>query len=265
MSSMSVPLESLPPTVLAVCLRLRDGLSRILGGDLVALWAHGASVSPDTPARLGDVDTLGILPGRCDRKTAARIDALHSSLEAEYDVEIDGWYVLLADAQKSEPPPHAFRPGLVDESWALHRAHLLAGRCAAIHGANPQIILPVPTWLELEQTLQHEFRFVEEHLDSLASAGIAPYAVLNCCRIAYSIESHDVVTSKREAAVWALEGLPGHWHQLIRAATRWYDRAEEPEDQTLLKSQTVEFVETVKQRITRSEPFRLDHAIRLAD
>jgi hypothetical protein len=253
MSAMSVPLESIPPTVLTVCRRLRDGLSRILGGDLVALWAYGAGVSPNPPSRLGDIDTHGILPGRCNRETAARIDALHSSLEAEYDIEIDGWYVLLADAQKSDPPHHAFRPGLVDESWALHRAHLLAGRCAVIHGANPQAILPVPTWLELEQALQHELRFVEEHLDSLDSAGVAPYAVLNCCRIAYSIESHNVVTSKHEAAVWALERLPGHWHQLIRAATRWYDRGEEPEDQALLQVHTLEFVETVKQRIARSE------------
>ena len=254
MSSKSVPLESLPPTVLAVCLRLRDGLSRILGGDLVALWVHGACVSPNPPARLGDIDIHGILPGHRNRETAVQIDALHSSLEAECDIKIDGWYVLLADAQKSDPPPHALRPGLVDESWALHRARQLAGRCAAIHGANPQIILPVPTWLELERALQHELRFVEEQLDSLDSAGGAAYAVLNCCRIAYSIESHDVVTSKREAAVWALDRLPGRWHQLIRAATRWYDRAEETEDHAHLRVQTLEFVETVKQRITRSEP-----------
>ena len=90
-------------------------------------------------------------------------------------------------------------------------------------------------------------------MGSLDSAGVAPYAVLNCCRIAYSIESHDVVTSKHEAAVWALERLPGRWHQLIRAATRWYDRAEEPEDQALVQAHTLEFVETVKQRIARSE------------
>jgi predicted nucleotidyltransferase len=44
-------------------------------------------------------------------------------------------------------------------------------------------------------------------------------AVLTLCRIVYTLENHAVL-SKRDAARWALQRLPGEWHPLIREALR---------------------------------------------
>ena len=249
----TIPLENLPPEPLSACTRLRDGLLPLLGDDLVALWVYGAVVSPEPPARLGDIDTHGILARPVAPETAARIDDLHRRIDLDLGVELDGWYVLLDDARKPEPPPHILRSDLVDESWALHRAHLLSGRCAVVHGTTPQAIVQPPTWPELRYALEHEMRFVEDHLHLMEAEPFAPYAVWNCCRIAYSFETRDVVASKRESAAWALDRFPTRWHGLIRAAGRWYDRAEEPGDEGILRERTREFVAYVKDRISRTE------------
>ena len=245
----TIPLNALSTVVVTACTRLRDGLQDILGDDIVALWVHGASVCPNPPDRLGDVDTHCVLRRPVSGETGARIDGLHRGIELDLGMEFDSWYVLLADALRAEAPTHAFRPGLVDESWALHRAHLLAGRCAVIHGADPQTILARPTWPELESALEHELRYIEEHLDRLQSAWVASYVVCNCCRIVYSFEMRDVVTSKRESVGWALKVFPARWHHLVRAAARWYERAEEPGDRGLLREEAPAFVAFAKQRI----------------
>ena len=248
-SAMTIPLTALSNVVVAACTRLRDGLLEILGDDIVALWVYGASVIANPTDRLGDVDTHCILRAPISGETGAWIDALHRCIELNLGIEFDGWYVVLADALRPEVPTHAFRPGLIDESWALHRAHLLAGRCAVVHGADPRTILPRPTWPELESALGHELRYIEEHLDRLQTAWVAPYVVCNCCRIVYSFETRDVVTSKRESVGWALKVFPDRWHNLVRAAARWYERTEEPRDPALLREQAPAFVAFTKQRI----------------
>ena len=247
--AVTIPLSALSTVVAAACTRLRDELLEILGDDIVALWVYGASVFPNPPDRLGDVDTHCVLRGPVSGESGAGIDALHRGIELDLRIEFDSWYVLLADALRPEAPTHAFRPGLIDESWALHRAHLLAGRCVVLHGADPRSILPRPTWPQLESALGHELRYIEEHLDRLQTAWVAPYVVCNCCRIVYSFETRDVVRSKRESVGWALKVFPPRWHHLVRAAARWYERAEEPRDQALLKAQTPAFVAFAKQRL----------------
>jgi hypothetical protein len=243
-------LEGLPAVVQATCLRLRDGLLPILRDNLIALWTYGSNTFADPPV-FGDVDTYAILAGPCPRESGRRIETLHRSTEADLGVETDSWYILLEDAKKSAPPPHALRPDLMDFWWALHRAHLLAGRCAVVHGAKPHAILVPPTWPELERALAYELGRIEENWASQERRtipGVAPYAVLNCCRIAYSVESQDVVKSKRESGLWALMRFPSEWHVLIRAAQRWYDHAEEPYDGGLLQERTLGFLSFVRER-----------------
>ena len=51
-----VPLSALEPDARAAFETLRDELASLLGDDLVALWAYGAAVFPEPPARLGDLE-----------------------------------------------------------------------------------------------------------------------------------------------------------------------------------------------------------------
>lgn len=229
------------------CERLRDHLLATVGDDLVALWAYGAATFPDPPRRLGDVDTHGILAHPPGPATATRIDAAHGAIAGDLGIEWDSWYVLATDAGRSEAPRHAFRPDAIDHAWALHRAHWLSGQYVVLHGADARAIVPEPAWAELEEALDDEL----EYIDGLIAAGEddayhAAFSIWNGCRICYSLQTQDVVVSKRAAAAWALEHLPARWHDAIIAAGRSYDDELRPGDEDLLRRDIAPFVVYVR-------------------
>ncbi len=226
--------SALGPGVRQAFTALRDELTDLLGEDLVALWGYGAAVSPEPPARLGDLDTHGIFVRPPSPETAAKMDEARQRVDAEHGVEMDSWYILLDDARGTAPPAHLLNPRLVDTSWALHRSHWLAGRYVLLHGALPSEIVQRPSWEEVEAGLDHELQDAEQGLIRDRSQPFASYAVLNCCRVAFSLERRDAALTKRESARWALGALPERWHEAIRAAVRWYDREEAPGDDRLL-------------------------------
>ena len=86
-----------------------------------------------------------------------------SASASELGRDLDGYFVLLTDAAGSEPPRHQLDLTMRDEAWALHRAHVLAGRYFLVAGIDPREIVPEPTWAELEAALRAEMRFVETH------------------------------------------------------------------------------------------------------
>jgi hypothetical protein len=131
------------------------------------------------------------------------------------------------------------RPGFRDQSWALHRAHVHAGRFVLTKGPDPRTIVPEPTWAELDEALQAELGFVEEHLVDAPAFG-----VLNLCRILYSYETLDVVIGKLQAALWAHAALDVELHETIRGALEAY------RDRTyLVGADVMPFYEAVSPRI----------------
>jgi hypothetical protein len=235
----------MPDPAATAWFRLRDELVAIAGDDLVAIWAYGSTVGADRPRRPADLDTHVVLRRRPDAVTAKRIESVLAASLLD-DPEWDAWFITLDDARRGEHPPHAFLEGRFDESWALHRAHWLEGRFVPIHGAQPVAIVPPPTWDELLRDLQLEL----DHLDRHVRAGDsdpaeATYAVLNGSRILSSLETGNVVLSKREAGGWALEHLRDRWHAVIRAALRTYDGDGSPEDAELLAAEMAPFVAMV--------------------
>lgn len=230
-----VPLSSLGQRVRSAFMHLREELIHMHGDDLVALWGYGAAVSPEPPARLGDLDTHGVLARPPSPETSAQMDEVRQHIDAEHGVELDSWYILLDDARGTALPAHLLNPSLVDASWALHRCHWLAGRFVLLHGASPGEIVRRPDWEEVEAGLNCELRDAEQGLIRDRSHPFASYAVLNCCRVAFSLETRDAAVTKRESARWALGALPERWHEAIRAAVRWYDREEAPGDDRVLR------------------------------
>lgn len=247
---MSVPIDSLPEPAPQACERLRDGLLSILGSDLRALWVYGALTFPDPPA-LADIDTHGILRRSPDPQRARAIDELHEAIARDLGVEWDSWYLLESDVRGSKPPRHAFRGNAVDTAWALHRAHWLAGRYVLLSGTEPSGLVLAPTWPELDEGLRSELFFIEQYVrDGLDDPHHAAFSIWNGCRILYSVRTHDVVVSKREAARWGIEHLPPAWHDAIRAAGRVYDGEPEAGDHSLLQASMVPFASYVRDNLT---------------
>jgi hypothetical protein len=248
--SASVPIDDVPEPARIAWLRLRDELRSILQDNLVAVWAYGGTTFPDRPQRAGDLDAHVVLERSPHQPTVQSIEGAHETLGAEHGVDWDTWYILAADARRPESPPHAFREGRRDTAWALHRAHWLAGRYVHLYGLKPGEIVPAPTWAELEADLREEF----EHLERHVAAGDtdpheAAYAIFNGSRILHSVETGDVVISKRSAGAWALEHLAPHWHPAIQAAGRAYDAEATPEDAELLSAAMAPFVAMVRKRL----------------
>jgi hypothetical protein len=229
---------------------LRDRLRSLLGGDLVAMWAHGGTTSVGDPPHAGDLDTYVILARRPDEETERRIEEAQHATAAAHGIEWDAWYVLADDAGRSDPPSHAWHEGRRDTSWAINRAHWLAGRFVGLHGAEPGDIVTAPTWDELKQELDRELEHVERHVvEGDTDAFEATYAILNGSRILRALATRDVVISKRAAGAWALEHVPDRWHDAVRAALRSYDGRAGVEDGDLLAREMVPFVGFVREQL----------------
>jgi len=245
---MSVPLELLPNAVQVACVQLRDQLRQILGEELVALWVYGAVTFEDRPRRLGDVDTHAVIRQPLDPNTIRAIDELHTSTARDCGIEWDSWYILERDMASTLPPPHAFRENLVDDAWALHRAHWLAEQFVHLSGCAPSVLIQPPTWEELKEGLRGELSYIEQSGQEYPSAA---FVVLNGCRLLYSLRTRNVVISKRAAGSWALTHLPTAWHPAIHAAQRAYDGRVEPDDAARLQSAVAPIVTTVRAEFAR--------------
>ena len=251
---MSVALEELPEVAKIAWVRLRDELRVILGEDLVALWGYGGTTFSDPPRRLGDLDTYALVGQPPDEQTSRRIEDAHEAIAREHGVEWDAWYVLVDDARRAESPRHAFREGRRDTSWAMNRAHWLAGQYVLLHGREPGEIVPAPTWAELEVDLRRELEHMERHvLEGDNDPYEATYAIFNGSRIVHAVETGNAVISKRSAGAWALEHLPVPWHAAIDAAQRAYDGRSSPEDAEVLSTAMAPFVAMVRERLPALE------------
>jgi len=243
----------IPEPARTAWLRLRDGLHEILGNDLVAMWAHGGTVASARP-RQADLDTYVVLARPPDTATVQSIEALEEAIEADVGLEWDNWYITADEATQSGPPAHAFRDDRIDQSWAIQRAYWLAGRYWSLHGPPPDGMVPTPTSAETAADLGEELAHLERHVAAgdYTDPYEATYAILNSSRILHSLETHDVVISKREAGAWALKNLPDRWHPLLRAAQRYYDGGATPEDVQVLAAGMAPFVSMVRDVMSRS-------------
>jgi hypothetical protein len=251
----TVSLDELPPAARRAWTRLRDETGRILGDDLIALWGCGGTIFADRPRRLGDLDTFAVVeraPGEPTRRTLERTQA---GIGRDHGIEWDVWYVLAADADRSEPPPDAVTPKRRATTWAIDRAHWHAGWYVALSGRSPRELVPPPTWPEIETALGRELEHLERHVEEGDDDPLeATYAILNGSRILYAVETGDVAISKRGGGMWALEHLPESWHEAIRAAARAYDGEPTRRDAEVLRERMAPFVAMVRERLPVVEP-----------
>jgi hypothetical protein len=243
---------NIPDEIRDLSTDLLEGLEAALGDKLYGVYVYGAIAFPEGGAT-GDLDLHIILREGLTEMEKAALDALHETLAHDHPplgIGLDAYYLLLEEACQTSPPRHQLLPGIVDNSWALHRAHIRAGRCIVLHGPDPKQFYPPATWPELSHALQGEWDYVDLHL-----AEYPAYCVLNLCRLIYSFETRDVVVSKRASAAWGIETFPA-WQPLIEAGIRTYDGAATPQDQALLETEVGRFFHFARERIGA----RLDNA-----
>jgi hypothetical protein len=211
-----------------------EGVRGALGDVVASAYLYGSLLFDNPPGWRVDVDFHVLLDRPLDEEERAALRALHLRLDPD---GLDGYYLLLDDARRTEPPrsqlqvvPTTARElfeGPVDDAWALHRAHVLAGRVLVLDGVDPRGVLPEPSWEELADALDDEADWVLTHPEHPA------FGVLNACRITWSRRTRDVVRSKYDAAAWAAEALPD-LRLAVEAAVRDYTGSPELGDEAIL-------------------------------
>jgi hypothetical protein len=250
----TVSLDELPIPAAQAWADLRDETRRILDSNLMALWAYGGTIFPDRSRRLGDLDTFAVVECVPDERTTRTLNQAQREIAREHRIEWDVWYVLAADARRSEPPSDALAPERRQTSWAIDRSHWHCGWYINLSGRRPEKMVLAPMWPEVEAALGRELEHLERHVEEDDNdPSEASYAIWNGSRILHAIETGNVAISKRAGGMWALEHLPESWHDAIRAANQSYDGETTPRDAEVLTSTMRPFVAMVRDRFRRSQ------------
>lgn len=226
-----------PESIKSLCDAFLEGLKSSLGSNLFGAYIYGAVTFPETE-HLGDIDGHVILNNTPSDQEKAAINDMFKILGRDFSplgVDMDIYFILLDDARGTTPPKHVVVEGVTDKSWALHREHMRAGRCIILHGPDPVDIFPPADWPQLVEALESELKYVEDHLDQYPH-----YCILNLCRLMYSFETRDVVTSKKASADWASAEFP-EWKELIDTALKSYAGETTDQDRERMKSHVHEF------------------------
>lgn len=232
--------RTLPSDVQQVVEAFVAKTAAILGEKLYGIYMYGASVFDDG-GPVQDIDCTVILNGALSDGERENILDLHKQLAERYPAlggEVDAYFILLDAASQLGRPQHQLDLTMYDDSWALHCAHVRAGRYETLVGPEPTEIFPAPSWDEITIALEHALSYVKEHLCYPA------YCILNLCRIALSYSERDPVKSKWESGLWAIERFP-EWEPLIQVALRSFAKKNSEirdEDRKLLKEQLGDFL-----------------------
>ena len=224
-----------------------NGLRRILREKLHAAYIYGAAAFPEV-VTTGDIDFHVILKSELTDSERSELEMLHESLTEQFPPlggEMDGYYILLADALRRLPPRSQMWTRATDDSWALHRQHIRAGRHIVLHGPEPRAIYPPASWPEIERALYGELDYVEKHLQ------YPDYCILNLCRLIYSFETRSVVVSKIQTSDWAYEALP-EWKRHIELARKSYAGQATTEEKRFMLAEVGAFLKFAQMRIERA-------------
>ena len=197
-----------------------------------------AAVFPDS-GPIQDIDCHVILKRRLTDRDIDAVLQLHRDLARRFPplgAELDAFVILREDARETHPPDHQLQSDIRDQAWALHCAHIRAGRFFALHGPPPKDIFPAPSRDDISAALEHEVTFIEQNLR------YPDYCVLNMCRIIYSVQERNVVVSKFSSGAWARDRYP-EWKPLINATLASYNGTVQPDEVALLKREVESFVE----------------------
>lgn len=239
---------SLRDDIEPLCDAFLAGLQKALGEKLRGIYLYGALTFPET-THTGDIDFHVLLTEALSREEIDSVNALHADLAQRFPplgAELDGYYLLLAEARGDTPPRHQLRPDLCDDAWALHCAHIRAGRCIVLCGPDPTTIYPEPSTSAIAEALGGELRYVAEHLSKYPD-----YCVLNLCRLIYSHRTGNVVVSKFGAAAWAIGKIP-QWRALIDTALTSYAGNATDEDRNAMIIRVPDFYRFALKHIEQS-------------
>lgn len=224
---------------------LTDGLREIFETDLVALVVYGSWLfEPDAPLDDLDAHTILSAPAALTPSRRTAYTSLVERIKVETGIEVDGW-VVSRESLTSRAPVHLLAPPLRDESWALHRAHWLAGRARVLVGPPIDTLVHAPSPEDVADALRSELAYCVRATQAPTDEEWplrASYVARNCCRLLATASDMNPVRSKSGAVEWALNAIPDSHRPLVEAAQRLAMRIGSRADENLVSDQVRGFL-----------------------
>lgn len=215
----------------AIVAALGEGARQALGDDLLGLYLVG-SFALGAGDEHSDVDFLAVTADRLNPDQQTALDTLHArlpDLPGYWATHLEGSYAPAVDLRSpmsiGRSWPYVDNGARVltpsDHDNTLHARWLLREHGVAIIGP-PAVSLVAPVDVgalraEMIGVARARAEDVEEHPEHLGNAWYQPYLVLTLCRALFTTHTGRV-TSKAEAATWALDHVPAEHHELVRRA-----------------------------------------------
>ncbi len=218
---------------------LADGLTNVLGDQLVGLYLTGSLTYGDFDRGSSDVDFLAVLMRPLSPEQLEHVKALHDAVHKQFPdwaKRIEGSYIT-KDMLSSTQPPKQSRPYVnagkfwdfqYGNEWLLN-LRVLRERGIALAGPDPQDLFPPVTieavreaarqdlHAEWEPKLTNPAPFESPNYDT---NHLQAYAVLTMCRMLHGAKN-DEVASKRVASAWVRGTYGEPWKSLVEKAEHW--------------------------------------------
>jgi hypothetical protein len=220
-------MRTAPTPVAGTLHAITNALGEILRSNLVGVYLYGSLTQGAFDPTRSDLDCLVIVNRDLTRPQlrrlrawlarAARTDAWMSRVQMQI---LRRGNLLRPDTQS-----YLYQFGVLKRSGSdgnpIVWINVLATGVTLV-GPPPEAFLPPITDAMLFDALVREVGYLRAEIMNPASewrgrAFYRAYAVLTLCRILYSHRTGGV-TSKPQAARWALRTLPSRWHSLVHAA-----------------------------------------------
>ena len=233
--------------------RLVDGLLQALGDQLFALYLFGSAATGNFEPGISDVDLAAIVKRELAPTELDALDRMHRELVAgtpEWDGRVEVVYVSSeglwtfrdgTSAAARISPGEPFHSIEVDPTWLIDW-YQLREIGVTLLGPLPTEVVPVISKGEYVDAVRR--LILAWPTDDLAMLGNQAYAILTMCRGLRTVVTGEYV-SKREAARWASDLLPGY-AELIRTALSWREqRRGATDDATPTRAAAAAFVAEV--------------------
>lgn len=208
--------------------RLAEGLSGILGSNLVGLYVYGSALGDTFDPARSDLDCIAVTEEPLTEVEFADL-ANWFAVAGQEDPWVERLqmsFLIRRTVLDDDPAACLFQYGRMKRSGSdgnpLIWLDFFQHGCV-LHGPEPQSFLPKITPESFREALAREVGYLREELNVKPDGewrdrvSYRVYAVLTLCRILHSARTGHI-TSKPEAGKWALGRVPGDWHTLIRSA-----------------------------------------------
>jgi hypothetical protein len=205
----------------------------ILTGNLIGMYIGGSLVNNNFNCETSDIDCYIITTNALSKNMLSKIEEMHKKFylsNIKYAQKIEVSYVSQNDILHFDPS--GIRPYFNEGCYYLGQygnnflieLYILRENGIAVVGPNIKSLVKEITIPSLKLAMQKNlYEFWEINLNDLLKFKRSDYqvfAILTMCRTLYSLETGNI-TSKIEAAQWAMQKLDGNWKNLIAHALVW--------------------------------------------